>query len=243
MGVLKVIGFGPGSKEDMSLRAIEALETADLIMGYTTYVKILKEIFPDKEFKSTGMTREVDRCRAALEEAKDKTVALVSSGDSGIYGMASITYQVASQMGSDVRIEVIPGITAASSAASLLGAPLTHDTALISLSNCLTPWDIIVRRLEATSSSDMVIALYNPRSKARPDVLAEAISIISRYRPSTTPVGVARNIGRSDQSSYCTTLGELDCESIDMFCTLIIGNSKTFVEGDKMITPRGYDIE
>lgn len=243
MGVLKVIGFGPGSKEDMSLRAIEALETADLIMGYTTYVKILKEIFPDKEFKSTGMTREVDRCRAALEEAKDKTVALVSSGDSGIYGMASITYQVASQMGSDVRIEVIPGITAASSAASLLGAPLTHDTALISLSNCLTPWDIIVKRLEATSSSDMVIALYNPRSKARPDVLAEAISIISRYRPSTTPVGVARNIGRSDQSSYCTTLGELDCESIDMFCTLIIGNSKTFVEGDKMITPRGYDIE
>ncbi len=243
MGVLKVIGFGPGSKEDMSLRAIEALETADLIMGYTTYVKILKEIFPDKEFKSTGMTREVDRCRAALEEAKDKTVALVSSGDSGIYGMASITYQVASQMGSDVRIEVIPGITAASSAASLLGAPLTHDTALISLSNCLTPWDIIVRRLEATSSSDMVIALYNPRSKARPDVLAEAISIISRYRPSTTPVGVARNIGRSDQSSYCTTLGELDCESIDMFCTLIIGNSKTFVEGNKMITPRGYDIE
>ncbi len=243
MGVLKVIGFGPGSKEDMSLRAIEALETADLIMGYTTYVKILKEIFPDKEFKSTGMTREVDRCRAALEEAKDKTVALVSSGDSGIYGMASITYQVASQMGSDVRIEVIPGITAASSAASLLGAPLTHDTALISLSNCLTPWDIIVRRLEATSSSDMVIALYNPRSKARPDVLAEAISIISRYRPSTTPVGVARNIGRSDQSSYCTTLGELDCESIDMFCTLIIGNSKTFVDGDKMITPRGYDIE
>ncbi len=243
MGVLKVIGFGPGSKEDMSLRAIEALETADLIMGYTTYVKILKEIFPDKEFKSTGMTREVDRCRAALEEAKDKTVALVSSGDSGIYGMASITYQVASQMGSDVRIEVIPGITAASSAASLLGAPLTHDTALISLSNCLTPWNIIVRRLEATSSSDMVIALYNPRSKARPDVLAEAISIISRYRPSTTPVGVARNIGRSDQSSYCTTLGELDCESIDMFCTLIIGNSKTFVEGDKMITPRGYDIE
>lgn len=243
MGVLKVIGFGPGSKEDMSLRAIEALETADLIMGYTTYVKILKEIFPDKEFKSTGMTREVDRCRAALEEAKDKTVALVSSGDSGIYGMASITYQVASQMGSDVRIEVIPGITAASSAASLLGAPLTHDTALISLSNCLTPWDIIVRRLDATSSSDMVIALYNPRSKARPDVLAEAISIISRYRPSTTPVGVARNIGRSDQSSYCTTLGELDCESIDMFCTLIIGNSKTFVEGDKMITPRGYDIE
>lgn len=243
MGVLKVIGFGPGSKEDMSLRAIEALETADLIMGYTTYVKILKEIFPDKEFKSTGMTREVDRCRAALEEAKDKTVALVSSGDSGIYGMASITYQVASQMGSDVRIEVIPGITAASSAASLLGAPLTHDTALISLSNCLTPWDVIVKRLEATSSSDMVIALYNPRSKARPDVLAEAISIISRYRPSTTPVGVARNIGRSDQSSYCTTLGELDCESIDMFCTLIIGNSKTFVEGDKMITPRGYDIE
>ncbi len=243
MGVLKVIGFGPGSKEDMSLRAIQALETADLIMGYTTYVKILKDIFPNKEFKSTGMTHEVDRCRAALEEAKDKTVALVSSGDSGIYGMASITYQVASQMGSDVKIEVIPGITAASSAASLLGAPLTHDTALISLSNCLTPWDVIVKRLEAASSSDMVIALYNPRSKARPDVLAEAVDIISRYRPSTTIVGVARNIGRDDQSSYCTTLGELDCESIDMFCTLIIGNSKTFVENGRMITPRGYDIE
>ena len=243
MGVLKVVGFGPGSKEDMSLRAINAIEEADLIMGYTTYVKILKEMFPHKEFRSTGMTREVDRCRAALEEAKDKNVALVSSGDSGIYGMASITYQVASQMDSDVKIEVIPGITAASSAAALLGAPLTHDTALISLSNCLTPWDVIVKRLDAASSSDMVIALYNPRSKARPEVLAEAIGIISKYRPSSTPVGIARNIGRKDQDSTCTTLGELDCDSIDMFCTLIIGNSKTFVENGKMITPRGYDIE
>lgn len=162
MGVLKVVGFGPGSKDDMSIRAVKAIEDADLVMGYTTYVRILKEIFPDKEFKSTGMTHEVDRCKAALEEAKDKTVALVSSGDSGIYGMASITYQVASEMGSDVKIEVIPGITAASSAASLLGAPLTHDTALISLSNCLTPWDVIVKRLDAVSSADMVIALYNP---------------------------------------------------------------------------------
>ena len=131
MGVLKVVGFGPGSKDDMSIRAVKAIEDADLVMGYTTYVRILKEIFPDKEFKSTGMTHAVDRCKAALEEAKDKTVALVSSGDSGIYGMASITYQVASEMGSDVKIEVIPGITAASSAASLLGAPLTHDTALM----------------------------------------------------------------------------------------------------------------
>ena len=243
MGVLKVVGFGPGSKADMSIRAVKAIEDADLVMGYTTYVRILKEIFPDKEFKSTGMTHEVDRCKAALEEAKDKTVALVSSGDSGIYGMASITYQVASEMGSDVKIEVIPGITAASSAASLLGAPLTHDTALISLSNCLTPWDVIVKRLDAVSSADMVIALYNPRSNARPDVLSEAINIMSKYKSPSTPVGVARNIGRADQESWCTTLGELDCESIDMFCTLIVGNSKTFIEDGKMITPRGYTIQ
>jgi len=242
MGVLKVIGFGPGSKEDMSLRAIEALETADLIMGYTTYVKILKEIFPDKEFKSTGMTREVDRCRAALEEAKDKTVALVSSGDSGIYGMASITYQVASQMGSDVSIEVIPGITAASSAASLLGAPLTHDFAVISLSDLLTPAEKIALRLECAAKADFVIALYNPSSKKRPDHLKKACEIVLKFRSPETVCGYAKNIGRVGEEYGVMTLSELANFEADMFTTVFIGNSRTKIINGKMVTPRGYDV-
>ena len=168
-GKLVVIGFGPGSKDDMTLRAVKALDEADIITGFTTYVKILQEFFPDKPYKSTGMTKEVDRCRMAVEEAsKGKNVALVSSGDSGIYGMAGIAYQVADEMDADIEIEIIPGITAASSAAAILGAPLTHDTALISLSNRLTPWELIEKRLDAAAASDMVIALYNPKSHGRP---------------------------------------------------------------------------
>ncbi len=242
-GKLTVVGFGPGSKDDMTLRAVRAIEEADVVTGFTTYIRILKEFFPDKEYKSTGMTREVDRCRMAVEEAsKGKKVALVSSGDSGIYGMAGIAYQVADEMDSDVEIEVVPGITAASSAAAILGAPLTHDTALISLSNRLTPWELIEKRLDAAASSDMVIALYNPKSHGRPDLIEKAFKIMGKHKDPNTVVGVVRNIGRKDQDRWICSMEDFDFEKIDMFCTVVIGNSKTYGLDGKMITPRGYDI-
>ena len=242
-GKLVVIGFGPGSKDDMTLRAVKALDEADIITGFTTYVKILQEFFPDKPYKSTGMTKEVDRCRMAVEEAsKGKNVALVSSGDSGIYGMAGIAYQVADEMDADIEIEIIPGITAASSAAAILGAPLTHDTALISLSNRLTPWELIEKRLDAAAASDMVIALYNPKSHGRPDLIEKAFRIMGRHKDPNTVVGVVRNIGRKDQDSWISSMKDFDFSKIDMFCTVVIGNSKTYALDGKMITPRGYDV-
>ena len=242
-GKLVVIGFGPGSKDDMTLRAVKALDEADIITGFTTYVKILQEFFPDKPYKSTGMTKEVDRCRMAVEEAsKGKNVALVSSGDSGIYGMAGIAYQVADEMDADIEIEIIPGITAASSAAAILGAPLTHDTALISLSNRLTPWELIEKRLDAAAASDMVIALYNPKSHGRPDLIEKAFKIMGKHKDPNTVVGVVRNIGRKDQDSWISSMKDFDFSKIDMFCTVVIGNSKTYALDGKMITPRGYDV-
>ena len=243
-GKLTVVGFGPGSKGDMTLRAIEAIENADIVMGFTTYVKILKEFFPDKEYKSNGMTKEVDRCRMAVEEAsKGQNIVMVSSGDSGIYGMAAVTYQVADEMDADIEIDVIPGITAASSAAAILGAPLTHDTALISLSDRLTPWDLIKKRLDAAAASDMVVALYNPRSNGRPDLLEEAFAIMGKHKSPETVVGVVRNIGRKEECSWVCSMKDFDFEKVDMFCTVIIGNSKTYALDGKMITPRGYNIE
>ena len=243
-GKLTVVGFGPGSKGDMTLRAVEAIEKADIVTGFTTYVKILQEFFPDKQYKSNGMTKEVDRCRMAVEDAmKGQDVVMVSSGASGIYGMAAICYQVADEMDADIDIDVVPGITAASSAAAILGAPLTHDTALISLSDRLTPWDLIEKRLDAAASSDMVIALYNPRSHGRPDLLEKAFTIMGKHKDPNTVVGVVRNIGRKDQDSWVCSMKDLDFEKVDMFCTVVIGNSKTYALDGKMITPRGYNIE
>ena len=242
-GKLTVVGFGPGSTGDMTLRAVEAIEKADIVTGFTTYVKILQEFFPDKQYKSNGMTKEVDRCRMAVEDAmKGQDVVMVSSGDSGIYGMEAICYQVADEMDADIDIDVVPGITAASSAAAILGAPLTHDTALISLSDRLTPWDLIEKRLDAAASSDMVVALYNPRSHGRPDLLEKAFGIMGKYKDPNTVVGVVRNIGRKDQDSWICSMKDFDFQKVDMFCTVVIGNSKTYALDGKMITPRGYDI-
>jgi len=242
-GKLYVVGFGPGSKEDMTLRAVSAIEGADLIIGYTTYTDILREYFPDKKYKTTGMMKEVERCKMAIEEAeKGQKVAMVSSGDSGIYGMAGIIYQMADEMGSRIEIETIPGVTAASSAASILGAPLMHDLAIISLSDLMTPIDLIMKRIDQASQGDMIIALYNPKSKKRTDHLPRAAEIISRYRSPQTPVGIVRNAGRKDESKTITELGKVDYDEIDMFCIVIIGNSQTYVSNGRMITPRGYEI-
>jgi len=243
-GKLSVVGFGPGSMEDMTIRAIDAIKNADVVTGYTTYVEILKEFFPEKEYKATGMMREVERCRMAVEDAMSgRSVAMVSSGDSGIYGMSGIIFQIAEEMNADIEIDIVPGITAASSAASVLGAPLMHDTALISLSDLMTPIDLIMKRVECAGEGDMVVVFYNPKSKKRTDHLSRAVEILSRYRSRDTPIGVVRNIGRKDERATLTTIGGLNDSDIDMFCTVVVGNSQTYVSGDRMITPRGYNIE
>ncbi|MDR2846013.1 MAG: precorrin-3B C(17)-methyltransferase [Candidatus Methanoplasma sp.] len=242
-GKLSVVGFGPGSREDMTLRAVNAILDADLIVGYTTYIDILKAYFPDKKYKNTGMTGEIDRCRTAVKDAvSGLSVAIVSSGDSGIYGMAGIVYQVAEELGADVPIDVIPGITAASSAASLLGAPLMHDTAIISLSDLLTPFDLIMKRVDCAGVGDMIVALYNPKSNTRTEHLSKALDVLLKYRSPETPVGIVRNAGRADEKVTITTLGGLNDADVDMFCTVIIGNSQTYASQGKMITPRGYRI-
>lgn len=241
MGKLTIVGFGPGGRADMTVRAVEAIESADIVTGYTTYVDLLREAFPDKTYKATGMMKEIDRCRMAIEDAeKGRSVAMVSSGDSGIYGMTGLIYELLDEMGADIEVEAVPGVTAASSSAAILGAPLMHDTALISLSDLMTPIEKIMRRVDCAGQADFVIALYNPKSKHRTEYLGQAADILMRHRPPETPVGVVRNAGRRGESHYITTLGELKGADVDMFCTVIIGNSQTYAKGGRMITPRGY---
>ena len=236
-GRLTVVGFGPGGKEDMTLRAVHAIESADIVTGYTTYVKLLQEFFPDKEYKATGMMKEVDRCRMAIEDAlSGKNVAMVSSGD----GMTGLIYELADEMGADIEIESVAGVTAASSSAAILGAPLMHDTALISLSDLMTPIESIMKRVDCAGQSDFVIALYNPKSHGRTEYLGQAADILLKYRSPETPVGIVRQAGRKDQSKTVTTLGKLKEADVDMFCTVVIGNSRTYVKDGVMITPRGY---
>ena len=243
MGKLYVVGFGPGGKEHMTLKAVDVIENADVVTGYTTYIDILKEYFPNKNYIATPMMREVERCKIAVEEAmKNKTVAMVSSGDSGIYGMAGIIYQVAEELNAEIEIETVPGVTAASSAASVLGAPLMHDLSIISLSDLMTPLYLIMKRVDCAGIGDMIVCLYNPKSKKRTDYLEQAADILMKYRKPETPVGIVRNAGRKDESKLITTLGELKTADVDMFCIVIIGNSQTYTSNGRMITPRGYNI-
>ena len=242
-GKLHVVGFGPGGKEHMTFKAADAISNADIVVGYTAYVDMVKPYFPDKEYKATGMMKEMDRCRFAIQEAESgKDVAIISSGDSGIYGMAGAIYQLAFEMKSDVEIDVVPGITAASTAASVLGAPLMHDLAIISLSDLMTPLDLILKRVDCAGMGDMIVCLYNPKSKKRVDYLERAQKILLKYRSADTPVGIVRNAGRDDECKQVTTLGKLNEADVDMFCVVIIGNSQTYLENGKIITPRGYEI-
>lgn len=235
-----VIGLGPGGGADLTGRARAALETCDLIVGYTAYIELVKPDFPEKEVLSTGMRREVDRCRAAVEAAlTGKDVAVVCSGDSGVYGMAGLIYEVAQEY-DPIEIEVIPGITAACGGAAVLGAPLTHDFAVISLSDLLTPWEKIEKRLTAAAQADFVICLYNPSSRNRPDYLQRACDILLRDKDPDTVCGTVRNIGREGEEGKLLILAQLRDTQVDMFTTVFIGNSQTKVLGGKMVTPRGY---
>ena len=236
-----VVGLGPGAGRDLTGRAREALERADLIVGYTAYIALIREEFPEKEMLSTGMRREVDRCRAAVEAAvSGRDVAMVCSGDSGIYGMAGLIYEVAQEY-PPIDIEVVPGITAACGGAAVLGAPLTHDFAVVSLSDLLTPWDKIALRLECAAKGDFVLCLYNPASHSRPDHLKRACDILMAAGKSPDTIcGYVQNIGRDGERGTITTLGALRDTQVDMFTTVFIGSSQTKLLGGKMVTPRGY---
>ena len=240
MGKLTVVGIGPGNYENMTVRADRALQACDVIVGYHVYVDLVRERYPGKEFLTTPMTKEADRCRMALEAARGgRTVAMVCSGDSGIYGMAALIYELRGES-REPEVEVIPGLTAACSGAAVLGAPLTHDFAVISLSDRLTAWETIEARLEAAAEADLSIVLYNPASRGRPDHLRRACDILLRRLPAERPCGVARNIGREGESGSLMPLGALRDAQVDMFCTVFIGNSMTRVIGGKLVTPRGY---
>ena len=236
-----VVGLGPGAGRDLTGRARETLERADLIIGYTAYIALIREAFPEKEMRSTGMRREVDRCREAVEAAvSGKDVAMVCSGDSGIYGMAGLVYEVAQEY-SPIDIEVVPGITAACGGAAVLGAPLTHDFAVVSLSDLLTPWDLIEKRLRCAAEGDFVLCLYNPASHSRPDHLKRACAILlDAGKAPETVCGYVRNIGREGEASVLTTLEKLGEEPVDMFTTVFVGSSRTKLLSGKMVTPRGY---
>ena len=235
-----MVGIGPGDYENMTVRADRALQECQVIVGYHVYVDLVRERYPEKEFFTTPMMREADRCRMALEEAeKGKNVAMVCSGDSGIYGMAGLVYQLRGDR-TEPEIAVIPGLTAACSGAALLGAPLTHDFAVISLSDRLTSWEKIEARLEAAARADLSIVLYNPASRGRPDYLRRACEILLRTLPAERPCGVARSIGREGESREVMSLIQMRDFAADMFCTVFVGNSQTKIIGGQLVTPRGY---
>ncbi len=240
MSKIYVVGIGPGAYGQMTIDAAEALKNSDVIIGYTVYVDLVKEHFAGKEFLTTPMKKETQRCRMAFEEAeKGKTVSMICSGDAGVYGMAGLMYEVGKDY-PDVPVEVLPGVTAATAGAAVLGAPLIHDFCLISLSDLLTPWEKIEARLLHASEADFVICLYNPSSHKRKDYLQKACDLMLRYKSEDTVCATVVNIGRDGEASQLTTLKELRDTAVDMFTTVFIGNSQTKRIGDRMVTPRGY---
>ena len=235
-----VIGMGPGAADAMSVKADRTLQECDTIIGYTVYVNLLKETYPEKEYLTTPMTQEARRCEMAFEEAqKGKTVAMVCSGDAGVYGMAGLMYEVGTKY-PEVELEIVPGVTAALGGAAVLGAPLIHDFCLISLSDLLTPWEKIEARLLGASQADFVICLYNPSSKKRHDYLQKACDLMMQYKSLETVCGTVCNIGREGEEYHVMTLKELRDTKVDMFTTVFIGNSQTKEINGKMVTPRGY---
>ena len=240
MGKLIVVGIGPGNYENMTIKADRALQSCDVIVGYHVYVELVKERYSDKEYFTTPMTQETKRCQMAIDLAKQgKTVAVVCSGDSGIYGMAALIYELRGES-TNPEIEVIPGLTAACSGAALLGAPLTHDFAVISLSDRLTSWEKIEARLEAAAAADLSIVLYNPASHDRPDHLHRACELLLHHLPKDRLCGVAQHIGRDGENKRLMSLGELRTAAVDMFCTVFIGNEMSKEIMQNMVTPRGY---
>ncbi len=243
MNNLYVVGIGPGKAQKMTLEARDILAKCQVIAGYQVYADLIRELYQEKEYIVTGMTQEKERCKLALEAADaGKTTAVVCSGDAGIYGMAGILMELGESY-PDVEIHVIPGVSAALSGSALLGAPLGHDFAVISLSDLLTPWEKIEKRLAGAALADFVICLYNPSSRKRKDYLQRACDIIMQYQSEKTVCGYARNIGREGEEYKLLSLGELRESQVDMFTTVFVGNSMTRRIGNKMVTPRGYRMD
>ncbi len=242
MGKIYVIGIGPGDEKMMTRAANEALASCDVIAGYRAYTDLVRDRYPDKEYFENGMRGEIERCEKCVELAKaGKTVALICSGDSGVYGMASPLLEIAEREAfSDVKI--IPGVTAALSGAAELGAPLAHDFCVISLSDLLTPWELIEKRLRLSAEADLCIALYNPSSHKRADYLKRACEILMETLPADRVCGFVRNIGREGCEKHVCTLSKLAQSEVDMTTTVFVGNSQTKIKGGRLITPRGYDI-
>lgn len=236
---LTIVGLGPGGGADLTERARSALERCTLLAGYTTYIDLVRAQFPEKRLLTTPMRREEERCRLALEAAQREDVALVCSGDPGVYGMAGLCLELAGEY-PPVDIEIVPGVTAATGAAAVLGAPLTHDFAVVSLSDLMTPWERIEARLEAAAGADFVLCLYNPASHSRRDHLRRACAAVLRHRDPDTPCGWVRNVGREGQESRILTLAQLQEEQLDMFTTVFIGSSQTRMLHGRLVTPRGY---
>jgi precorrin-3B C17-methyltransferase len=244
-GKLMLVGFGPGNQEHLTFRAKEAIAEAEVVIGYKTYIDLVANLLEGKQVIYTGMTEEIDRAQAAIDMAfAGKKVVLVSSGDVGIYGMAGLAYELLAGMKWDpetgIEVEVVPGITALSSCASILGAPITHDFAAVSLSDLLTPWEVITKRLEAVASADFVVALYNPKSGRRTQQIVAAQQIMLKHKSPATPVGIIKSGLREGQRVVLTTLEKMLDFDIGMLTTILIGNAMTKTYRDKMITPRGY---
>ncbi len=239
MNKLYVVGIGPGEADQMTKKAMDALRASDVIAGYGVYVDLVKPLFPEKEYLTTAMRKEADRCRMAIDAAMEgKTVSMISSGDAGVFGMAGLILELSRDL--DLTVEVIPGVTAALSGGAVLGAPLTHVFAVFSLSDLLTPWDKIEKRLDLAGQADLCIALYNPSSHRRADYLQRACDILLRHASPDTVCGAVRNIGREGESCEVMTLAQLRDYKADMFTTVFIGNSQTMNINGRMVTPRGY---
>lgn len=242
MKKIYVVGLGPGAGKQMTGEAYTALEQSEVIVGYPVYLDLIRDTFPDKIYKSTPMKQEVERCRMAFGEAmQGKTTAMVCSGDAGVYGMAGLMLQIGSEF-PELDVEIVPGITAAIGGAAVLGAPLMHDFAVISLSDLLTPWEKIETRLRCAAEADFSICIYNPSSKKRADYLKKACDIILEQTKEDRVCGIVSNIGREGQSARVLMLSELRDTQVDMFTTVFIGNSQTRKIGERMVTPRGYRI-
>ena len=244
-GILYVVGIGPGAEAHATPAALKAIAESQLVVGYTTYIKLVRHLLEGKEIVKTGMTEEIGRARAAIERARDgATVALISSGDAGVYGMAGLVFQVLKEMGwkrgDSPELRLIPGMTALNSCASLVGAPLVHDFCSISLSDLLTPWSVIERRIEAAASADFVIGLYNPASGRRTRQIVDAQTIIRRHRDANTPVALVKSAYRDMEQVVLTDLANFLDYEIGMLTTVLVGSSNTFMFEGYMVTPRGY---
>ena len=240
MNTVYAVGIGPGGRDYFTEEAMQTLQAADVIAGYTVYVDLVRDLFPDKETFTTPMKQEIERCRWAIETAQSgKNVAMVCSGDAGVYGMAGLLFELADQY-EGVDVEVVSGVTAAMSGAAVLGAPIGHDFCLISLSDLLTPWELIEKRLRCAGEGDFAICLYNPRSKKRADYLDKAVAILLEHKSPDTVCGWVKNIGREGQEYRIVSLRDLPGEPVDMFTTVFIGSESTCRIGDRMVTPRGY---